>query len=519
MRPLNHFTSAEEGSLRFTALDFSGDNVIVAGRVLYLRDIRYFVETLIGEIKEHMKIQLFFGLDIVDVEWSPGVVHEQPRNISVGYSCFRDPHNAFAQRKDDLLRAVLTHPLLHGHFHYIDQRGQIVWKAATCFAYMDACHELEMMFFAGTQTSVGEPGRGTEVASHLIENVSGGTIRNILVLFQYFCMMGTFNKTSHVKGCDVTMMRVPHPELGRLWLVYFTFVRPLLIIWQQYFQGRSAAARARSRLFFGPHQPVTSSELSRALSFHTQRLLNVKIPISLWRHIVTWFLNHHSARFSDHLALSNRSALAIQSGHNETSHSLYAADARLPARIDFHVFFQTMRTSGVWHDLVGFESKLLRDMSHQNQMVATTRPRTDHAMVHESGVHVDSSPSVRAIAEAITKTLIPDLLRLNSQTRANDLASLLEAVGLDIHSPVSRPLGEPVTHFLHPSRLRGLRKFLGDDHAAFKHTQQALATELVASKNLSLLLIGPTGMLTPSYASWEFLKRLRRFRKNLAALS
>lgn len=97
-----------------------------------MRDIRYFVETLIGEIKENMKMLLFFGLDIVDMEWSPGMVNEQPRNTSIGYSCFRNLHNTFAQHKDILLQAILTHLSLRGHFHYIDQQGRVVWKAATC---------------------------------------------------------------------------------------------------------------------------------------------------------------------------------------------------------------------------------------------------------------------------------------------------------------------------------------------------------------------------------------------------
>ncbi len=43
-RYLSRFASAEEGTLRFTALDFSGDNIIVAGKVLYLRKIGHFVE-------------------------------------------------------------------------------------------------------------------------------------------------------------------------------------------------------------------------------------------------------------------------------------------------------------------------------------------------------------------------------------------------------------------------------------------------------------------------------------------
>ena len=206
MRPLNCFATAEEGSLRFTAVDFSGDNIIVAGQVLYLRDIRRFVEILISEIKEHIQKQLFFGLNVVDINWSPGIIHEEPRNLSVRYSCFCDAHNDFAKHKNILLRLVLTHPHLRGHFHYIDAQGRVVWKAASCFEYMQSCHTLEMMLFSGTQTTVGEPARGTEIASHRLENVSGGTLRNVLVMFQYFCMMGTYNKTSHLTERDVNMM-------------------------------------------------------------------------------------------------------------------------------------------------------------------------------------------------------------------------------------------------------------------------------------------------------------------------
>ena len=514
MRPLNHFTSAEQGAFRFTALDFSGDNVIVNGRVLYLRDIRLFVETLIEEIRAQIQTDLFFGLDLVDMNWSPGVVYEQPRNITVGYSCFSDPHNTFARHKEDLLKAVLTHPRLRGHFHFINQQGHVVWKAATCFAYMDTCHEIEMKLFAGTQTSVGEPARGTEIASNVIENVEGGTLRNILNLFQYFTMMGTFNKTSHAKESDITMMRVPHPEIGRLWMLYLTFVRPLLVVWQHHFQGRKAAARARSHLFFGPHRPVVSSELSRSLSFHTHRILNNKISMAVWRHIATWFLNHHIVHFQDHLSLTNRSALALQSGHSEGTHRLYAGDARLPANIDFHVFFETMRTSGRWHSLLGLKSDLLRDMNPHT--TPASHLGGDEGTIPEYRVIKHDPPfsSATLIAEAVKKSILPEFLRLTSQTRASDLACLLDAIGVDVQSPVSRPLGGQVTHILHPSRLRDLRRFLVDDHATFRHADQALATELIATKTVSLLIIGPTGMSISSFLTRGCLEQFNRFWQN-----
>ena len=493
MRFLNHFSSAEEGTLRFTALDFSGDNVIVAGQVLYLRDICYFVEAIISEVKELFRTQLFFGLDIFDIDWSPGVVHEEPRNRSLGYSCFREPINSFCQHRFDLVQALLTHPSLRGRFHFIGRDRKIMWKAGPCFAYMAACHNLEMLLFCATQTSVGEPARGSEIASHLISNVAGGSIRNVFIMFQYFCMMGTFNKTSHFTERDVTMMRVPHPEVGRLWILYLTFIRPTVVIWQHYFSGQRAAARARDHLFFGPHRPVTSSELSRSLSHHTHRILNIKISISLWRHIVTWFLNHHSVRFREHNSLLSRSALAVQSGHSEGVHALYAADVRLPFGIDFHKFFDTMRTSGVWHTLVGFphfsSPSLLEAMGRIPHETSSSLSLTTRSMDVSSPAF-----STAEIAEEVKRKILPEILQSVTQSRANDLACLLESVGINVQNSPSRVLAQPVTHMMHPSRLFDLRKFLNNDSASFKDPQQALALEFIRGKVPSILIIGPTGM-------------------------
>lgn len=498
MRYLNRFSSAEEGTLHFTALDFTGDNVLVSGRVLRLHDIRDFVETAISEVKELIRDQLFFGLDIFDINWSPGVVHEEPRNRTNGYSSFQDPNNPFFHHRFDVLKEILTHPFLRNRFHYINKDGQVIWKAGPCFAYMSICHEVEMLLFCGTQLSVGEPPRGSEIASHLITNVAGGTIRNVFVMFQYFCMMGTFNKTSSLTGRDVTMMRVPHPEIGRLWMLYLAFIRPTVMVWQMYFNGQGAAVRARDHLFFGLYRAVTSLELSQNLSRHTHRLLSIKLSLSLWRHVVTWFLNHHSVHFSDHHNLSNRSALAFQSGHSEETHALYAADVRLPTGIDFHAFFDTMRTSGTWHSLVGFSHpsgrsllEAMCDMRRQNQpngrsnsLVVTPGPQ---------GEGPSYLPSTLDIAEVVKKMVLPDILRAISQSRANDLASLLNLVGVNLHSPPSNALPQPVTHIMHPSRLLDLRRFLNDDLASFKNPQQALALELIRGKEPSILIIGPTG--------------------------
>lgn len=505
-RPLNHFVSAEQGALAFTAKDFTGTNIIVDGKVLHLHDIRHFIETLIVEIKSLIREKLFFGLDVGDVEWSPTIVHEEPRNTSAGYSCFGDARNEFLGYHDELIRAVLTHPLLRGRFHFLGSDGRIIWKAGACYAYMDTCHEVEMLLFSGSQTSYGEPGRGTEIASHLIGNISGGSIRNIFVMFQHFCMMGTFNKTSHLQERDSTMIRVPHPEIGRLWMVLITYVRPLLAEWQMFFRGAQAASRARNHLFFGPHCPVTSGELSRKLSYHTYRLTGIKISIGLWRHIATWFLNYHAIHSSDQI-ITNRAALAAQMGHSEQTHGLYAGDNRLPGGIDFHVFFQTMRMSGVWHKILGFRtSNLLGDMNHNKHSFGPScmvkRASNASPILEERQVATYATAS--DIADEVMKKIIPELVSIYSHTRANDLAVFLDAAGLTMPSPTSSHVPQPVTHLLHPSRLRDLRELLGDEEASFEDPQQALAVELIASGSPAILLVGPTRAYLPMGLTLNF---------------
>jgi hypothetical protein len=489
-QPLNQLASVEESPLAFTSLDFSGTNIIVRGHVLYLKDLKFFVETLITELRESLERDLLLGLPgIIDVAtWQPGIIYEEPRNTTMGYACFSDKRNpGFTSQEDILLKAVLDDPSLSGRFHFRDAANNIVWKAAPCLAYLDRCEAFEMRLFSAAHTTVGEPARGTEFASHIIRNISAGTIRNVFALFQYFTLMGTFNKSSHTTAQHSTIMRVPHPEVGRIWMMYLLVVRPIVVEWQRYFHGKRAAARAFNNLFFGHRRPATSRHLSQALSYHTSRLLGIAIPLSLYRHISTWFLNHHSVKFQEHFSLFSRAALAAQMGHSEHVHHLYASDAALPLGIDFHRFFQTMKTSGIWHELLGFEPQLARAMTNGDNHSGIYQAN-NYSLIPALPNHAGTG-----LAEEIKALLLPDILRYQSLTRANDLASLLQALGIKLQPEVvSHP--RSITKHLNPTRLCDLRRFLRNPSARFKTPQQAEAVEVLASGDPSVLIVGPTGM-------------------------
>jgi hypothetical protein len=105
------------------------------------------------------------------------------------------------------------------------------------------------------------------------------------------------------------------------------------------------------------------------------------MPVSLWQHVATWFLNYHSIKFHDYHNQLSCSSLATQSGHGEGVHLLYASDARLPSGIDFYAFFDMMHASGVWHSLIGFsyisQPSLLKAMKCRGEInLPTTLPTT-----------------------------------------------------------------------------------------------------------------------------------------------
>jgi hypothetical protein len=218
--------------------------------------------------------------------------------------------------------------------------------------------------------------------------------------------------------------------------------------------------------------------------------MGIKIPISLYRHIVTWFMNHNCERFQAYLTMTGRLTLARQLGHGVDAHSLYASDSRIPSGIDFHNFFQTMLASAVWHDLLGFPPTLLDSMTSRHRGIAESG---GSAQVNGTLVKHETGPDAKDIAAEVAKIIIPEFHRMHSQTRANDLASFLDTIGLDLQTPISHPLEQTTAHVTHPSRIDALRKFCRDNNATFNHQQQALAVELMASGNSSILLIGPTG--------------------------
>jgi hypothetical protein len=123
------------------------------------------------------------------------------------------------------------------------------------------------------------------------------------------------------------------------------------------------------------------------------------------------------------------------------------------------------------------------------------------------------------IAEEVKRKIFPEILQAISQSRANDMACLLNSLGMNIQSPPSQALVQPVTHVMHPSRLQDLRKFLKDGSASFKDPQQSLALELICGKAPTLLVIAPTGVKHLSFFFFPSIYNQFKDREKLSQYS
>jgi hypothetical protein len=91
---------------------------------------------------------LFFGLDVFDINWLPGMVHEEPRNWNFGYSCFHDPSNSFWQHRFDLLQAILIHSSLWGQFHFVSKEQKLSGRQAPALHTWPSATRWRCCFFA-----------------------------------------------------------------------------------------------------------------------------------------------------------------------------------------------------------------------------------------------------------------------------------------------------------------------------------------------------------------------------------
>ena len=222
-RGLSSFRSAQENMIAFNSPDPTGRITIMDSRALHVDHIHDLTLRLLHQANKKTDELLFHHpqFSIPDDTF----IHDDPCSLHPGYGFVHDERN-FWTAQPTVLQYILTTPHLLEKFAYFDGRGDMHWKPGAVHARMVEIYNLQMDLFILILFTFGAPARGTELLSHLILNVSGGSIRNIFVLFNIFTLRGSYNKTSHALLKHRSMVRIPLLGVGRLVIRFLVFLRP-----------------------------------------------------------------------------------------------------------------------------------------------------------------------------------------------------------------------------------------------------------------------------------------------------
>jgi hypothetical protein len=308
---LSSFRSAHESLIAFNSPDTTGRVTTIDSRMLHIDHIREYTLRLQHDVEVRMDKLLYHNplFTIPDDEF----IHDNPRCRTPGYGFVNDIRNLW-YNKPTVLQFILTSPDHLNEFAYHDENGDFHWKPGAVHNHMIEIYDLQMDLFILILLSFGAPARGTELLSHLILNIAGGAIRNVFALFNLFTLRGTFNKTSHATLQHRAMVRIPLIYVGRLFIRFLVFLRPLYSEWQ-YVYHPQMYLNSTHFLFAGLYRPTVTSDLSLKLSTVFWTEFKVKMSLGRYRQWLAFIFSCNRPIFR--AVDSGTTSTSDQPGHSE----------------------------------------------------------------------------------------------------------------------------------------------------------------------------------------------------------
>jgi hypothetical protein len=420
------------------------------------------------------------------------LIHDDPRSREPGYGFVNDTRNTWSA-KITLLQYILTTDELRQQFTYFDEKGEMHWKPGAVHARMADIYGLQMDIFVLILLTFGAPARGTELLSHLILNVSGGSIRNVFTLFNLFTLRGSFNKTSHASLRDRSMVRIPLISIGRLVTRFLVFLRPLYSEWQYVFRP-NMHQNSTHFLFAGLYRPVVTADLSLKLSHVFWTEFKIKMSLGRYRQWMAFMISCNRPIFR--AVESGNTSANDQLGHtDEMDMDHYGADLRFPQGLHHSIYMDTARTSASAQLMFGHPPDLLTALCQgaewQNGIVALSRAIVEGRYIspdqeviqHTTGIvsSPDLALTTRSIANMIKSDILPEFSLHINRGIAQSYGSALALLAPNRHRSQPGSLPQSIHTHTHPFLLERLRDFRAseDNLLGFTGTAQAEVTQLL----------------------------------------
>jgi hypothetical protein len=495
--------SAEETTFFFNAPDLSGTSAIFDNHTLSLSAIKETHMRAMDEIEQELNALTFNSSHFTLSDDT--FIHDSPRERAPGYSFLKHPKNPWNQLSTrTLVQHIIQTDSLFTKYAYINAAGVITWIPSVIAEHMRRIFDLQTKFLCNIILSYGEPARGSELASHLLANISGGSIRNFFVLFNIPLLRASFSKTTSMSG-DKVIYRVPLPRLGRQFVRFLVYLRPLFIEWQRVLNP-FMLSNAEHYLFPGLHRPLTSLDISKGFGKYTSKELDIYMRLRRFRQYMAFITSCNQEVFE--AASLTSTATHDQFGHTaQINVRHYGGDIRTPPGINFSSFLSAARVSGVFHLLFGHPPQLLELLEHGQgritlikDTIMQIRKRSIEPVNPSTSL---SSLALQDISTALKCLILPEITTAIVKSVAQSHASVVNFLSPKTTfqtTLISDKGNDIVPHPYLLAKLRELNPELYQRNGGFKTLQQAQATQLLYERKRNVVYVAPTGTPFESYS-------------------
>lgn len=502
LRGLTALRSADDNFYQFNAPDFQGDSIYLDAKILKLTEIRDGVVVLMAKIESAID-ELTFNLPECTIDPHANL-YDEPRKRDAQWGFLDHKDNPWAG-KNPVLAHILTDSAVFQEFAMRTADGTIRWKVGKCHRYAKEIYDTMMDICLAIMLTYGAPARGTELLSHLIRNVAGGSIRNVFLLFSVFVLRPTYHKMASATLADMTMARMPHPGVGELVKRMLVFLRPIYCSFQKFLHPYMEH-NAQHFLFAGFSRPVMTRDLSLALSrFFWQRWEIPHMSVGKWRQIMAFFFQRNHVVFRQ----EEESMAAAQMGHSQKMHNEhYGGDVGFPDGWNDHVFQSTALVSAKYQLLLGFPPTLLLAITagreRQMNVLATVRAIMQGRYVApgqavvagQQGITDHQAITISSVARQVEDRITPTVALHINRAVAQGFAVFADAA----HQRASTTLALAKTSITRPPSvglLRKLREYLRAmkdlrPNRGFSNRSQGEVTQLMHDGSSNVAYVAST---------------------------
>ncbi|KAF7328439.1 C2H2-type domain-containing protein [Mycena sanguinolenta] len=340
---------------RFQFTDAGGRELSYQGSLINLDDFRGMHEVLSQEYDRIIAQEVFFGEAIPD--WFTQDIDirslvDDPRNHTAGYCFIDDARNPFTNLAEHYGEWLLSSAERAAEFVNIVD-GKLLWKSAPCFRLLRSCAKARRILITLKIVGVGPSIRATEIARDLLRNLSGGSLRSLMILYHNLVIVGTQDKTSHkTLKKRFTPGAAPLETALRLIrnIVYFRRFESDLI---RFFRGDDEAERCNIYLWPDICANISGSTISDDLGEATKNSLHVEAKILTYRSILTAFTRYHFGARHD---MDGDESYDTLSHHSSAiSNQYYGIDTASLANASIKDVEGCMTTSIKWQALIGID--------------------------------------------------------------------------------------------------------------------------------------------------------------------